>query len=137
MFTTFALCFLYGPDLSACISGIEVIKVILDAGEVADAVSAVHAIVDGDEAHIILRERDLHQHTRLQIISAESRLVFDDDYSNLASLDIFHHFFECGTVKVCTTVAVVHVEFAVVEAMFVGILLQDQLLISYGVGFAL
>ena len=109
-FSLFTFGTLYGSYLAACITSIKIVEIILDAGEVADTVCAVHTIVDGDKADIVLWEGDLHQHTRLQIISAESGLVFHDDDSHLAVFNIAHHLFEIGTVEIGTGVSVIHIE---------------------------
>lgn len=76
-----------------------ILEIILDAGEVADTVCAVHAIIDGYESDIVLREGNLHQHSRLQIISAETGLVFHNYDSYLAVFNVVHHPLEIGAVK--------------------------------------
>lgn len=58
--------------LLAGVTGVEVVEVVLNARKIADTVGTVHSIIDGNEPNVILGKGDLHQHTRLQIISAET-----------------------------------------------------------------
>ena len=82
-------------------------------------------------------EGDLHQHSCLEIISAEAGLILDDDDSNLAGLDPFHHLVERWTIEVGTGVTIVYVEFGIAEAVVISILLEDHLLVRYGVRLTL
>ena len=104
------------------------IEVILDSREIADTICTVHTIVDGNEPHIVLREGDLHEHTGLQIISAQPGLIFDDNCADFTGFNVSHHPLEVRAVEVCTAVTIVHIELAVMEAMIVCVFLQDELL---------
>ena len=136
-FASFTLSSLHGSYFSACVTGIEIVEVILDSRKIADTVDAVHAIVYGNKTHIVLWEGYLHQHSRLQIISAESGLVFYNNDSDLSAFHISHESFEIGAVEVCTRISVIDIKANVWEAVFLGVLLQYQFLIGNAVGFAL
>ena len=93
----------------------------------------VNAVVNCDKTHIILRECDLHQHACLEIFSAETRLVFDDNGSNLARVNVIHHLFVARTVEVCAGVTVVTIIMAVVKIMVVSELFGNDFLIGYAI----
>ena len=121
-----------GSNLFARISGVEIVEVILDTGEVALTIKAVNAVVDCDKAHVILWECNLHQHSCLEIFSAESGLVFDDNRTDLARVNVVHHLFVTGTVEVCAGVTVVNIVLAIVQIIIVCELFGDYFLIGSG-----
>ena len=98
---------------------------------------AVNAVVNCDKTHIILRECDFHQHACLEIFSAETRLVFDDNGADLACVNIIHHAFIAGTVEVCAGVTVVNIVLTIVKIMIISKLFGNDFLIGYAIGFAL
>ena len=79
-----------------------------------------------------MRERNLHQHTCLEIFSAESGLVFDDDRSDFARVNVIHHLFVTGAVEVCAGVTVVNVVLAIEQIIIVCELFGDYFLIGLG-----
>ena len=97
----------------------------------------VNAVVNCDKTHIILRKCDLHQHACLEIFSAQSGLVFDDNGADLARVNIIHHALIAWTVEVCAGVAVVNIVLTVVKIMVISKLFGNDFLIGYTVGFAL
>ena len=120
-------------NLLARISGIEIIEIILDAGEVTLTMKAVNAVVDCDKAHVILRECNLHQHTCLEIFSAQSGLVFDDNRSDLTRVNVLHHLLVTGTVEICAGITVVNIVLTVVQIIIVRKLLGNDFLIGYAI----
>ena len=92
---------------------------------------AINTVIDCDKTHIILRERNLHQHTCLEIFSAESGLVFDDDRSDFARVNVIHHLFVTGAVEVCAGVTVVDIVHTVVQIIIICELFGNDFLIRY------
>ena len=91
----------------------------------------VNAVVDCDKAHVILWKSNLHQHTCLEVFSAKTGLVFDDNRSDLARVNVIHHALIAGTVEVCAGVTVVNVVLAIVQIIIVCELFGDYFLIGY------
>ena len=122
-----------GSNLLACVPGVEIIEIILYTREVTLTMKTVYAVVDCDKAHVILRECNLHQHTCLEIFSAQSGLVFDDNRSDLTRVNVIHHLFVTGTVEVCAGVTVVNIVLAVVQIIIVRELFCNDFLIGYAI----
>ena len=77
MLTAFAFRFLYRADFLACISSIEVVEIIADAGEVHILnMKAVIPVIDGDKSHVIEVKCNFHQMIGFDVFSAETGLVF-------------------------------------------------------------
>lgn len=87
--------------------------------------SGIHAIRDGNEPHLILREDYFRVAPDFQIVAAKARQVFYNNRSHPPLLDQFHHFSKCRAVKVCAGVAIIHKELAIRKTVFLGILPQN------------
>ena len=89
------------------------------------AVKAIVVIVDSDKANIIFRKRQLYIASGLNIISAETGQVLDDNGGDLSIFHICHHTFKAGTIEICTAESVINIEFRVAEAFALGIIRED------------
>ena len=85
------------------------------------AVNAIVVIVDSDKANIIFGKCQLDIPSGLNIISAETGQVLDDDGSDLAIFHVCHHTFKAGTVEIRTAEAIINIEFSVAEAFVLGV----------------
>ena len=98
---------------------------------------AVHAVIDGDKTDLLLREKYLGIEADLQIISAESAHILDDDRTDLSGIYFGKHSLKSGTVEVAPGIAVIGKMLDVREAAFTGELAEILLLVQYRVRFAL
>lgn len=100
-------------------------------------VSAVRTVIDGDEANIGAGQNHLGVVTYLEVISAQSAHVLDDDCADPALVHHGHQSLPVRAFKVGTGVAIVHKEHGVTETVVIRILLQDGFLDNDGVAVTL
>lgn len=116
--------------LHRCFSCHALCKVVIDdvaeRGEVVVLPLAVHAVVDRDKPHIVLREADLCVHPYLQVVAAETGHILDDDRADEAAFNIGQHLLEARPVKVRTGVAVILVYPVIRDPMVSGVFGQDS-----------
>jgi hypothetical protein len=93
------------------------------------AVKAIVVIVNGNKANIIFGKRQLYIASGLNIISAETGQVLDDNDTDLSIFHICHHTFKAGTIEIRTAEAIINIEFCVTEALALGIIREDLSLI--------
>ena len=98
---------------------------------------AVHAVVDGDEAHTLLGEGDLGEHSDLQVVSAHSRQVFGDHALDLSVFHAVHHLHEAGSLKIRPAPSVVHEKAAVQKSIIPCKGFKDAFLVLNGQTLAL
>ena len=111
-----------GANLLAGIAGIPFVEQVADGVEaVAVAAFAVHAIVDGDEPHVIAGKDQLRVLANGQIISAEAGHILDDPAANSSLLDQFKSLLHGRAVEVGAGVAVIHKDFEIRVAMLLSI----------------
>ena len=111
--TALALCTLNRSNLFTCIPCKKIVEIIAYSRIIVCTVGAVYTVVYGDKTDVILRKGNFHKHTRLQIFSAKSRLVFYNHRRNISAFHFNHHFLECRTIKICSGISVVNIEFTV------------------------
>ena len=97
----------------------------------------VHIIVDGDKSHIIFGKHNIRIHTDLQIVSAKTGHILDNDRSNLFVFNHLLHSAKIGAVKTRSGIPVIYKELQILEAVFSCILIQKCLLVDYTVTFTL
>ena len=116
-------------DLLAGILGVELVKDV-DEGRhiVVHLVCAVHAVVDGDEADVVVREDHFRVHTHLEVIAPQTTHVLDDDNPYPSFVDQPHQTLPVGTVEIGPAVPVVHEIKRVGESVVIGVLLEDRFL---------
>ena len=107
----------------------DVLEQVSQWSQVVVAFSAVHGVIDGNEADAFLWENHFRVHTDLQIVSTEPRHIFDNYRSDFPGFDICKHFLKIRAVKVRTGETVIGVPFQAGEAVLFGVALQKQLLI--------
>lgn len=125
VFPTQCLCLERRLDLAADVLGIPFIDDIFERCKFVISGSGIHAIRDGNEPHLILREDYFRVAPDFQIVAAKARQVFYNNRSHPPLLDQFHHFSKCRAVKVCAGVAIIHKELAIRKTVFLGILPQN------------
>ena len=122
--SSLALCLEYGTDFLARILGVELVHDVEERGEIALGLAcAVHAVVDGNEPHIRLRECYLGVVSHLQIVPSETAQVLYDKRPDPAFID---HADEPLPIRSCEggpTVAIVHEELGVAESVIIRIFL--------------
>ena len=80
----------------------DVLDDIAEGSKLIVALGAVHPIVYGDKVNIMLREHDLGIHTHLQIITAKTGHIFDDDPFDDSCLHIGDHLLETRSIEGCS-----------------------------------
>lgn len=137
-FTSLGFALKSGSDLVTCGLGVPFVEDINDTKLLfIFAVKAIVVIVDGDKPNVIFGKRQLNIPSGLNIISAETGQVLDDNDSDLAVLHIRHHTFKAGAVEIRTAEAIVNIEFRVAESLALGVIREDLSLILNAVGLAL
>lgn len=116
----------YRPDLLAGVLSVPLVDDVAERGEVVVLPLAVHAVVDRDKPHIVLREADLCVHPYLQVVAAETGHILDDDRADEAAFNIGQHLLEARPVKVRTGVAVILVYPVIRDPMVSGVFGQDS-----------
>ena len=137
MLSAHALCFDNRSYFSAGILGIEVVEQVADWGEIAVSMLGIYAVVHGDESHIHAGEYNLCVVSNLQIVPAEAAHVLHNDRADLPRFHQGEQFLHRRTVEVGASIAVVHEESRVGEAVIVSILLEQCSLVLDGVGLSI
>ena len=100
-FPGIAFCLEYSADLLACVLGIELVEDVDERCHVViHLICAVHTVIDGDKADIVVREHHLRVHTDLKIITPETAHILDDDRADLSLVDERNEPSPIGTVEV-------------------------------------
>ena len=129
-FTALSFALKGGSDLVTCGLSMPFVEDINDAKLLfIFAVKAIVVIVDSDKANVIFGKCQLNIPSGLNIISAETGQVLDDNGSDLAIFHISHHTFKAGAVEICTAEAVVNIKFRIAEAFALSVLREDLSLI--------
>ena len=115
----------YGATLLAAVLGIEFVHEIPEGCEVVGRlVQAVHAIVDGDEAHTVAGEDEFGVLTHLKVLTAQPGHVLHNKGFHLTVFHQLHDLLPTGAVEVRSRVTVIIQEEGVGEAFLSSILLQ-------------
>ena len=80
-------------------------------------IGAVYIVCNGNEANMMLSEKDFGIKPRLQIISADAAHILHNDRPDPARFDVGYHALPFRTLKITAGPAVVCVVFAVSEAV--------------------
>ena len=88
----------------------------------------VHAVVDGDEADVVIGEVLLRVVAHLQVFAAQAGHVLDDDRRDVAQLDVLQQPLEVRAVEVRAGVPVVHVDAGIQQTVLLGVA-QEHLLL--------
>ena len=112
---------LYFP---AGVFGVELVENVDEGRHVVfRAVDTVHAVVDGDEADVVGREKHLRVHTDLKVVPSEAAHIFHNYRSYLSVLGHGFHFAKRGTVEGRAGVAVVYEELGMQQPVLLGVCL--------------
>ena len=84
----------------------------------------VYTVIHRNKVNIMFGKHDLGIHTDLQIITPETRHIFDDNTLDKACLNICNHLLKARAVKGRTGNAIINIEFEVGISVFKSILLQ-------------
>ena len=110
--------------LAADITGIHFVHYIAEGCQLVFSVSTVNTIVDGDEADVSVREVGVSIVTYLQIISAQTGHILDDQCGYITHVHIFQQLLKAGTVEVRAGIAIIHIVAGIVKAMLLCVFLQ-------------
>ena len=102
MFPSVSLDLHNGTDFLAGVFCIPLIDDIAEGSKLIIALGAVHPIVYGDKVNIMFGEHDLGIHTHLQIITAKTGHIFDDDPFDDPCLHIGDHLLETRSIEGCS-----------------------------------
>lgn len=102
-----------------------VIDDIAEGCELVVAMGTVYTVIHRNKVNIMFGKHDLGIHTDLQIITPETRHIFDDNTLDKACLNICNHLLKARAVKGRTGNAIINIEFEVGISVFKSILLQD------------
>ena len=103
----------------------DVLDDIAEGCELVVAMGTVYTVIHRNKVNIMFRKHDLGIHTDLQIITPETRHIFDDNTLDKACLNICNHLLKARAVKGRTGNAIINIEFEVGISVFKSILLQD------------
>lgn len=113
-------------DLAAGILGVKLVGPVADGVEVIAALHCgIHAIVDSDEADILLGKIYLHVIAHLKVFTPQAGGVLYDEVRHLSRFDHLHDLFPRWPLEVRTRVAVIRKEDGVLEALFFCVFLQQ------------
>lgn len=111
-------------------TGILCVKLVCPISYRAEIVTAfnqrIDAVVDRYEPNSHVREVQFKIITYLQVLSAKSAEILDDQCFHLAALDHILDLFSRGTLEVCSRIAVVGKEQDVIEPIVTGILFEHE-----------
>ena len=111
MLSAFALHLKGRLDLLCRISRVELVAEVADRCHVELGLhSRIDVIVYGNKSNVVFGKHDVGIHSDLQIVSAETGHILDDDRSDLAVFNHFLHFTKSRAVKGCSRISVVHKE---------------------------
>ena len=111
--------------------------------ELADAIAAnaqvavrQNIVIDGNKPHAIGRKDTAHIAASLNILTAKTGKIFDDDTVDLSLQDVIHHFFKSRTVKDNPAVPIVYLFGNQLDLRVAAHEIFDQLsLVAYTVAF--
>ena len=126
-----------GADLSADVSGVHLVHDVAERSELVFSVVAVHAIVDGNEANVVIGEVRIRVIADLQIVAPEAAHILHDDGGDIAHFNVLQQLLKAGAVEIRAGVSVIHIVSRVAEVIFLGIFLKHPLLIGDGIAIAL
>lgn len=119
MLSTGAFLTEYDPDFFAGVPWIPFVEQITNSGKVvAVAPFTVHAVIDGDKAHIVAGENDVRVLSNGQVISAKPAEIFDQPATDKPLLNQYKAFLHAGAVKIGSRISVIHQNFQVGVPMF-------------------
>ena len=122
--------------LAADVSGVKLVHHVAERGQLRGLVHAgdsVHAVVDGNEADVVIGEVLLRVVAHLQVLAAQAGHVLDDDRRDVAQLDVLQQPLEVRAVEVCAGVAVVHVDAGIQQTVLLGVAQEHLLLVGNGI----
>lgn len=125
MFSRIAFYFHNSTDFFAGVFGVPFIDDIAEGCELVVAMGTVYTVIHRNKVNIMFGKHDLGIHTDLQIITPETRHIFDDNTLDKACLNICNHLLKARAVKGRTGNAIINIEFEVGISVFKSILLQD------------
>ena len=125
-----------GADLLAGVPGVPLVHDIPEGSKLVIPFIGIHVVIERDQPDTVL-SKHLHIDTDLKIVTSEAAHILDAYNGNLAFLDRRDHSLKTGTVEACAADPVIGIMDNVGESMLCGIVFQDLLLISNGIGFAL
>ena len=112
-----------GPDLLTCVLGVPLVDDVPKRGKLVVALLTVHSIVDSNKVNIVLREHDLSIHSHLQVVTAQTGHILDNDPLDNTCFNVRNHFLEPRAVKGGAGDAIVNIKTDILPAMVKGILL--------------
>ena len=91
-------------------------------------VNAVHIIVDGDKADVVVGKIVFGVIPYLQIFTPETGHILNDDRADISHFNIIEQLLKARSIEVCAGVAVIHIELGVAHMVFPGVCLEHFLL---------
>ena len=138
MFSAFTLHFKGGFYFLGGISCIKIVTEISNRSHINVCLyCGVHIVIDSDKSHFVFGEYNIRIYTDLQIVSAKSGHILDNDCSNLFVFNHLLHSAKTGAVKICSRIPVIYEKLQIFEAVLSCILVQECFLVDYTVAFAL
>ena len=101
----------------------DVLDDVPKRGKLVVALLTVHSIVDSNKVNIVLREHDLSIHSHLQVVTAQTGHILDNDPLDNTCFNVRNHFLEPRAVKGGAGDAIVNIKTDILPAMVKGILL--------------
>lgn len=77
----------------------DVLDDVPKRGKLVVALLTVHSIVDSNKVNIVLREHDLSIHSHLQVVTAQTGHILDNDPLDNTCFNVRNHFLEPRAVK--------------------------------------
>ena len=124
-YAALTLCLCHSPDFPAGITGVKLVKPVLDSGKIvvdAVGVSGVEIVVDGNEACSILRKGEVGVKPGQRGVSSKTGEVFRDGNRHIPGFNLGKHGLKSGSVESHTRNAVIHKKGRVWEMMLACIL---------------
>lgn len=109
----------------------DVLHDILDGDKIVHIrcpVNAVHIIVDGDKADVVVGKIVFGVIPHLQIFTPETGHILNDDRADISHFNIIEQLLKARSIEVCAGVAVIHIELGVAHMVFPGVCLEHFLL---------
>ena len=103
----------------------DVLDDIAEGRELIVALGAVYTIIHRNKVNIMFGKHDLRIHADLQVVTPETRHIFDDNALDKACLNICNHLLKAWAVKGRAGNTIINIEFEVGISVFKSILLQD------------
>ena len=99
MLSRIAFYFHNSTDFFAGVFGVPFIDDIAEGCELVVAMGTVYTVIHRNKVNIMFGKHDLGIHTDLQIITPETRHIFDDNTLDKACLNICNHLLKARAVK--------------------------------------